>query len=94
MNTIPQEHMQFNGLRFCDPFGTQYLIEAAESDISQLHLTEQGTCLNPSLEPSFELRVFEVDEQGYKGLSGQFKDCEQVQHYYNAKPVLTTLQTN
>ena len=92
MNTIPQEFSQYDGLQFTDGHKTTFVIEAVETDTSQLSLTEHGTILNPSRPPSFELQVFEIDEAGYKGLSGQFKNLQQIEEFYavNLKPAIAS----
>ena len=96
MNTIPQEFAQYHGLQFTDYTKTTFLIAAVESDSSQLSLTGFGTTLDPSIPPSFELQVFEIDTRGYKGLSGQFKSLQQIEGYYgvNLKPAIASAHFN
>ena len=96
MNTIPQEFAQYHGLQFTDYTKTTFLIAAVESDSSQLSLTGRGTTLDPSIPPSFELQVFEIDTRGYKGLSGQFKSLQQIEGYYgvNLKPAIASAHFN
>ena len=63
--------------------GTTYLIEIQESDISRLCWTDRGTCFDPNLAPTFELRVYEYDaKNGYRGLSGQFSRAEEIDAFY------------
>ena len=96
MNVIPQEFAQYHGLQFTDSGKTTFLIEAVESDSIQLSLTEHGTTLDPSIPPTFELQVFEIDDVGYKGLSGQFTSLNKIEAYYgvNLKPVIDSTHFN
>jgi hypothetical protein len=96
MNVIPQALAQYHDLMFTALGNTTFLIEAAESDTSQLTLTEHGTTLDASIAPTFELCVYEVDSTGYKGLSGQFKSIDEIEVYYDVdlKAVIPSMHFN
>ncbi len=92
-NQMPNEFKQLHHCYFKDKGNTEYLIYSVESDTSQLEFKAgSGTCLNPALPRTFEVRVYEVfsisDKPGHfkcLGLSGQFSvnDIHRMAEYYD-----------
>lgn len=90
--SIPENLKRLDRCLFREPAcsNTWYFIKAVESDISQLvFITGKGTCLDKSLDRTYELQVYEVSpvagQPGYFdliGLSGQFNNPEELANYY------------
>lgn len=57
---------------FTDPGGTRYQLKLEEADTSRLSMGKNGAQFTPEAPQSFEMRVYEVGNDGCRGLSGQF----------------------
>ena len=83
MNQIPLNLQYLNGYSFRGSCGTPFEIKVVESDVSQLVLTDKGTCLDPSLPPLFNFEVYELGViDSYRGLSGQFSKVSEIEEFY------------